>query len=118
MGLVVSAADILAATPKDNDASFSLGEFVDLYCPLAAAGLTRRKVGEQLGLSESAVAGRLLRARRRGLVGGGRLPSGACGTVAAYRRHRRRGEVTDAACRRANAVYQQARTGPARTVAA
>lgn len=35
---------------------------------------------------------------------GGRQPIAPCGTLAAYKRHRRNGEPTDEACRRAMAV--------------
>jgi DNA-binding transcriptional regulator LsrR (DeoR family) len=121
--MLISAEQILAAVGSEDPdrAVDSLELFVEQYEPLAAEGLTREQIGAELGMSASAVAGRLFRARRNGLIGGRReVPAcvPVCGTLEAYRRHLRRGESTDNACRRANAVFQQARTGPTRSVTA
>jgi DNA-binding NarL/FixJ family response regulator len=100
--MIISAAQILDAIadeePDQEPVADSLALFVKQYKPLGAAGLTRRQVADQLGLSESAVKERLFRARRRGLLD--RRPDRECGTLAAYRAHRRRGEDADRACLR------------------
>ncbi|MET0423623.1 MAG: hypothetical protein ABW046_07105 [Actinoplanes sp.] len=62
------------AQHNQHTVACSLEEFVAQLLPLEARGLTRKQIGLELGLTEGAVAGRILRARRNGLLGPRRKP--------------------------------------------
>lgn len=83
------------------------------YQTLAVQGQSRAELAARLRMTPAAVKERLRRAQSNGWIDGQAEADEpkvtmACGTRAAYMRHRRRGEPVDQACRDANTAYTRA----------